>query len=200
MEKDRSTRVIAMVALLIAIVGVSIGFAAMSTQLNISGTAEVNPASWNIKFANLSGPNLTGAATESTAPTINGTSSTNISTFALNLTKPGDSVTYTFDIQNTGTLNAVLDTLTKAVTPTCTDSGTLNDTPAQKDATVVCSNIAYTLKYTSGGATVAQDDTLAAGQSRNVTLKLEYLSSASEVPLDSVSITDLGITLLYVQQ
>ena len=43
MEKDRSTKIIAIAALLIGIVGLSLGFAAFSNTLTISSSAEVTP-------------------------------------------------------------------------------------------------------------------------------------------------------------
>ena len=44
MEKDRTTKVVAICALLLAVVGVSLGFAAFSQNLKISSTATVTPS------------------------------------------------------------------------------------------------------------------------------------------------------------
>lgn len=195
MEKQRSTKVIALIAMLVAIVGVSIGFAAMSTQLNIAGTAEMNPATWSIKFENLSAASVTGAATEVTAPTINGTSTT-IGTYAVNLTKPGDSVKYIFDIKNAGTMNAILSSFTKSATPTCVGTGA----NAIADAALVCANLVYSLKYTvAPGDPITQNDTLTAGQARQAELLISYPSSVTVLPDAKVTITGLGITLVYTQ-
>ena len=46
-------------ALVLSVVGISIGFAAMSTDLTINGSAEVVPSSWDIKFKDLSSPTIT---------------------------------------------------------------------------------------------------------------------------------------------
>ena len=192
MKKDRSPRILAIAALIIAIIGLSVGFAAMSTTLQINGTAEMNPATWDIRFENLSAPTITGGATVLTAPTL---SNTQIGTFGISLTKPGDSVTYTFDIRNAGTINADLGSITP-LAPTCVGTGA----SAAADATLVCNNISYTLTYTAGGAAVSATDTLDAGQSRNVTLRLTYLSTATQLPNALVNINNLGITLVYVQR
>ena len=44
MEKDRGTKAIAIVALLIGVVGLSVGFAAMSSTLTIESSADVAPS------------------------------------------------------------------------------------------------------------------------------------------------------------
>jgi len=191
MERKRTEKVIAVVALVIAIIGLSIGFAAMSTTLQIQGTAQMNPATWEIRFENLSAPVITGDATVTTAPVL---SDTTIQTFAVTLTKPGDSVTYTFDVTNAGSINALLGTFTKAANPTCTGTGAA----ATADAAIVCGNLIYTLTYT-GGAAVGANDTLLAGQTRNMTLRIEYSATATQLPQALVNISNMGITLLYVQ-
>ena len=112
-EKERGAKVIAIVALLIAVVGLTIGYAAYSTTLTIDGSANVDPASWDVHFAYKSGNSLTatttGNAVENTAPTL---AATAISGFAVTLKAPGDSVTYDFSVKNGGTLDARLDTFT----------------------------------------------------------------------------------------
>jgi len=178
-------------ALMIAIIGLSVGFAAMSTNLQITGTARMDPANWEVKFANLSTPIITGDATVITAPTL---TDTNIGTYQVELTKPGDSITYTFDVTNTGTINARITTFTMP-NPTCTGTGT----SATADATIVCNNLVYTLTYTANGATVGLNDILPAGQTRNMTLRISYPSTVSVLPNNLVNITDLGITIVYMQ-
>ena len=53
MERDRSAKIIAIVALCIAIVGLSIGFAAFSSNLTISSSANVkpDPSSFDVNFS-----------------------------------------------------------------------------------------------------------------------------------------------------
>jgi hypothetical protein len=190
MKKRRSANILVLSALILGAIGITVAFAAIQTTLNIQGTALFNTATWDVKFQNLSAPVLTGDATVATPPTL---ASTLIGTYAVVLTKPGDSVTYTFDVTNTGSLDAVIGTYTKATNPTCTGTGA----NAVADAALICGNLTYTLKYTSGGANVAQSDTLAAGQTKNLTLKIA--SGGSSLPTDDVNITDLGITIVYVE-
>ena len=196
MEKGRKTKAVAIVALIVAVLGLTVAFAALSTTLTINGTAEVNTATWDIHFENLSSAVTTGDATETTAPTIqvgaDSKPNTKIGDFKVQLTKPGDSVTYTFDVKNTGTIDATLGTLTIG-TPVCT-----SNTSVDEDETIVCDNLTYELTYTDGGTPVAQNDTLNKGETKNLTLKLAF--DGDELPTDDVSITGLDVTMIYNQK
>ena len=198
MEKERKTKTLATVALIVAVLGLTVAFAAMSTTLTINGTAEVNTASWDIHFENLSSAVTTGDATETTAPTIqtgaDSKPNTKIGDFKIQLTKPGDSVTYTFDVVNDGTIDAKLGTLTMG-TPQCTSNA---EPTVENDATIVCDGLTYELTYTDGGAPVAQDDTLNKGETKNLTLKLAFDGDA--LPTDDVAISGLDITMIYNQK
>lgn len=191
MTKRRSINILVLGALVLGAVAITVAFAAIQTTLQIQGTATMNTATWDVKFQNLSAPTLTGAASVGTAPTL---ASTLIGTYAVVVTKPGDSITYTFDVTNTGSLDAIIGTYTKAATPTCTG---VSATEAAADAALVCAGLTYTLKYTSGGANVALNDTLAAGQTKNLTLKLSY--DGASLPTDDVNITGLDISMVYVE-
>lgn len=196
MERERRSKVLAVIAILIAVVSLGVGFAAYSRDLTINGEAEVSASSWKVRFESLSSASLTGTAEETTAPTIN-TEDTNIGTYGVTLKTPGDSISYTFDIANNGTFDAEISSIS-IPTPTCTGSG-LN---AEQDAANVCANLEYTLTYTEGGAPVAQTDSLNASEKKNVTLKLTYKDtiSAEQLPQDDVTISNLGITINYVQK
>lgn len=193
MEKNRTTNLLILTALIMAVAGITIGYAALQTTFDIQGTATMQTATWDIAFENLSAPVLTGAASEATAPTL---SDTLIGTYSVLVTKPGDSVTYTFDVTNDGDLDAQIGTFTKAANPTCTG---VAGVPAQAtaDAALVCANLTYTLTYTVGGAVVNVGDTLTAGQTKNLTLALSY--SGSSLPTDDVNITGLNISMIYIE-
>lgn len=183
---DTKTRTIALAALLFAVIGVSVAFAAMSQTLTINGTATVSPA-FSVKFANLSGPNLTGGAQVIDAPTL---TSTHIGNYKVKLTKKDDKVVYTFDIKNTGTINATLATFTKP-SPVCSGTGDASVT----DGETVCNNLEYKLAYTNGGTLVQESDTLNASETKNVTLTIGYKSDS--LPINNVEISNLDITLVY---
>ena len=65
MERDRSAKIIAIVALCVAIVGLSIGFAAFSSNLTISSSANVkpDPSSFDVNFSTSNTSELDGTVT-----------------------------------------------------------------------------------------------------------------------------------------
>ena len=179
-------------SLVLSVIGISVGFAAMSTELNLNGSASVTPATWKIKFNNLSSPTIDGGATVVTAPTI--TSDTHIGNYEVELTKPGDSVVYTFDIANTGSIDAELNTYTFA-TPTITGTGA----SAASDETIVRNNLIYTLTYADGSA-INVNDTLDKGATKSLKLTVAYNATATDLPTAKVTISDMDVTFVYGQK
>ena len=182
MQNDKNFSIVGGVVLVLAIVAViGITYASLSQQLEINGEGTVKATTWEIKFANLAAATTVGSAVEVTAPTIN--------------TKPGDEVSYTFDIVNNGEINAELSSYTLP-TPTCTGNGD----SAETDSANICKNLNYSLTY-SDGTPVAQNDTLNAGETKNLKLTLGYKTTIanSELPLNDVVISNLGITMIYAQ-
>jgi len=178
MEKQgRMTRNMAVLAVIVAILAMSVGFAALQQSLSITGTTTVRAATWSISFANLRAPTLTGGAAidRPAALTINSTTLT----FEVSLSKPGDSVEYLFDVRNNGDINAKI--------------GGINLTGVAAAQAV---NVTYTLSY-ADNSPIALNDTLAAGQTRNLKLSLSYnnvpVLSAVDVPLS------LGANITYIQ-
>ena len=130
-----------LVIALVAMIGIV--YAAYSQNLNINGDATVKANSWNVHFANLSEAQLIGEAKQLTAPTIKNNSTT-IGDYSVLLSKPGDSVTYSFDVVNDGTFNAGLDKINIS-RPTCTGTGE----SAEEDATKVCEHLQYYIYHPS---------------------------------------------------
>lgn len=196
----------AVAGILFSLVGGLVAYAAVSSQLPINGSAEFQPESWEVKFkaSSLSTPTLangglTGSATIATAPTL---SDTSISNFKILLKMPGDSGKYTFYVENTGALDAVLSTYV-STSPVCTGSGATKVV----DETLVCgADLSYTFKYIGGdlstnnltnGQEVAQNDILKAGTEVQLELKLEYSNAATNNPVGPVTIDGLNKTLIY---
>ena len=196
MEKERGAKIIAIVALLIAVVGLTVGYAAYSSTLNINGTANVDPASWKVNFGYKTGDSLTGTktghATETTAPTL---ADTTISGFDVTLKAPGDSVTYNFLIKNSGTLNARLANFTMG-TLTCAPNA--SGSISQEDATKLCGELTYTLTY-ADGSTITTGTTLNSSYSKELKLKLEWPSASTLSVSDDVKVTIGTTTFVYEQ-
>ena len=83
---------------IILLLAISVGYAALSTTLQINGTANVASNSWHIYFTNVQVK--TGSVTATTTPTISGTSTTTLS-WAVNLETPGDFYEYYVDVKMT---------------------------------------------------------------------------------------------------
>lgn len=197
MEKERGAKVIAIVALLIAVVGLTVGYAAYSSTLTINGTANVDPASWKVNFDYKNGTtSLTGTtkghATENTAPKL---ADTTISEFDVTLKAPGDSVTYNFLIKNSGTLNAKLANFTMG-TLTCAPNA--SSSISQEDATELCGELKYTLTY-AGGSTITTGEILNPNNSKELELKLEWPSASTLSVSDDVKVTIGATTFVYEQ-
>ena len=106
----RKTKIITIVALVIAIFGMTLGFAAFSTTLNISTSATVAPNSedFKINFIGIDGDNIVKVVdatikTENAMISDDGQSITGINA---NLGKPGDYVVYKVYIENNSDYDA----------------------------------------------------------------------------------------------
>lgn len=172
--------------LIMGIVSMTIVYANFTRRLQIVNTAQVNNTNWDIHFENLvKVPNSDNNAAEVISePTIS-TGKTIISGLDVNLNKPGDYVTYTFDIVNAGDLDAKLYSYVKS-TPTCTPSNS------------ICDSVEYTLKYTNGN-NIETSDTLTVGERKNVTMTLKLNNSVTTMPSDKIEITNLNAVFDYVQ-
>ena len=120
MEKSRKIKILSIVALVLAITGMSLGFAAFSATLNISSSASVSPNSSNfaivfstaddwhdapdsgVKF-DLTGTGVGGAIAKTAF-----LSSYYISGIEANFTNSGQEVNYTFYVHNAGAYDAYL--------------------------------------------------------------------------------------------
>lgn len=199
-NNGREMKILVVAALIISIVAIGIGFAAFSETLTINGNASVQTSSWKVKFSELGSATLTGTAAEVTKPTL---SDTTIGTYNATFKTPGDSISYKIKVSNTGSYNAKITTATIPV-PTCT--GKSGEGTAEADAGKVCDKLTYTLVYDtddtqSAGQAVQVGDTLDAGETRPMVLTLKYteFTDATLLPAADVSISNLGVTLVYSQ-
>lgn len=181
--------------LAVGLIGITIAYAALTQQLKIEGTAKVASSKWDVHFGTVNPGQATGYAT---AGTLAKTGETTIAGDIGTLKAPGDSITYTFDIENAGDINAIIDTVTGGQSFTCTSA-----TKSVADA--VCKDLTYSIKYTDGNATIAKGDQLAKATNtstptkKNVTLTLTYKSTATTLASEDVTVTADPMTITYVQ-
>lgn len=182
--------------LAIGLIGITVAYAALTQQLKIEGTAKVASSKWDVHFGTVSV--VGNAQGYATAGTLAKTGETTIAGDIGTLKAPGDSITYTFDIENAGDINAIIDTVTGGQSFTCTSA-----TKSVADA--VCKDLTYSIKYTDGNATIAKGDKLAKATNsstptkKNVTLTLTYKSTATTVASEDVTVTADPMTITYVQ-
>ncbi len=188
MDRSRRFKIISIFILILAVIGLSIAYAAMSEVLSITGTAKMNSADWNIKFNNLT-VTKTGDATF-ILPKL---SDTSLLDYEVNLTKPGDGVTFNFDVTNNGNMDARIGTLT-IEKPECVGTGS----NSVNDAKTVCNNITYKLKNLDG-EDVKVGDFLEKKTTKTLQLSLIYDSDADSLPSDDVTVKGLNINIIYDQ-
>lgn len=160
MEKSRNFKIIAVIALIVAIFGLSVGFAAFSTALNISTSqSAVRPdeTTFNVSFSSsgtsfleedVVGQVSDNASMTSTAAKIDNSNYKNpvINNLSAKFTEPGQSVTYTFYAYNGGSYDAYLKSISflnvdgknqnKVCAPIITDDGAGNLSSSATDSLV----------------------------------------------------------------
>ena len=182
MEKERRTKALVIVVLLVVIAGLTVAFAALSTTLNINGTAYLDAAKWGIRFENLSSPTKVGKATTTGTAKIEETKAAEITGMNVSLSIPGDKVTYTVDLVNKGTINAKIDNIEKTVL-----------TSEQQRY--------LTFKVTDkNGYEIKQGDILEKGETKKITITIEFIKDLTKEDLPKQTSTiSLSYKLNFVQ-
>ena len=136
MERNRQIKVLSIIALVLAIVGMSLGFAAFSSTLTISSSASVTPNSND--FAVYLYPYVTSLSASAPAISVNGVATggatgtnlefmeggiSGISGLYANFTAPGQTVSYSFYAGNAGEYDAYL----RGITFTALSNGSYKD-------------------------------------------------------------------------
>ena len=214
MEKNRGSKIVAVIALCIAVAGVTLGFAAFSNTLNIKPSASVNPSAstFNVDFSSSSSSVTTTAVTPTKNPTSlvagdatinNSGSSPEISGLTATFTEPGQDVTYTFYVHNVGEYIAYLKSITYgnaaggSTFRKCTAGSGTTDSLVQ----AACDDITVSVKVGSDAAVTATKSgitghSLAIDNNETVVVKIAYAAGGDRADGDfTVAFGD--IALLY---
>ena len=206
MEKERRIKTLSIMALIVAVLGLTVAFAALSQTLTITGTASIpnGTSTWNVHFDTTYGVNGVDVSQTSSNGTSYGqhgditVSGTSISGINAILTKPGESVTYGFQVKNEGNADAKISNFSL---PDLVCSSSV-------DVSSFCNeNIQVSLKYDEpdNKSDVKDTDVLLAHSSRKMVLKIEFVKkeTTQTLPSDDVSISfgseNSSITINYVQ-
>ena len=182
MEKERRTKALVIVVLLIVVAGLTIAFAALSTTLNINGTAYLDAAKWGIRFENLSSPTKIGSATTTGTAKIEESKSAEITGINVSLSTPGDKVTYTVDLVNEGTINAKIDKIEKT-------------TLTEEQQKYLTFKVTY-----KDGTEVSEGDILSKEERKNLIITIEFIKDLTKDDLPtSTNTISLSYKLNFVQ-
>lgn len=191
-SKENRVRNVVLGVLAVSLIGLTVAYAQLTQRLNINGTAKSKSNTWDIHFENLKSTVTGNAVLSQDNPLTIVSNSTTISGSVGNLSLPGDSIVYTFDIANKGTISAQLSADPIISTPECSS----NDATG---ATVVCENVIYTLTY-ADGSKIKTGDILEKGEKKAAKLTLSLKDSMSSVPSAEVDITNIAAVLNYNQK
>lgn len=169
---NRDKKNVMIVALLIAVVFMSVGYALLSTELDVSGTSKIIDPVWDVKIVSISSTETEGYGTSINASVENKSRAK----FNAQFQMPGDKVTYVINVKNEGTMDAKLNSIT--ITPENYSEGF----------------IVYTIDGLEAG------DTLNAGESKMFTLSASYNSEKTETPgIDDLT-KEITLILDYIQK
>ena len=199
-NNDKFVRYVAIIALLIAVAGVSVGFAAFSNTVNIKATAQVTPDGGSYQGGTLSTdddsvvpgnvvPTTTGGATGDTA--VLGTDT--IQNMKARFTAPGQSVKYSFYGYNNSDFVTYLNSVVFGAKSCTPGTGATSSY-----VSAACNGISMSIKV--GSQTFTTDNTNVSGHSVNsgnseaIEVTITYATGSTEAdgPFD----VDFGTTVL----
>ena len=167
--------------LIILLLSISLGYALLSTNLNIVGTTVVKDNKWDIYFDNVQVKS--GSVTAST-PAID-TAKTTVS-YSVNLNLPGDYFEFTVDAKNAGTIDGMISAV----------SSKLNST----EITTLPNYLEYSVSY-SDGVAIQNNHLLEAGKTETYKVRVGYKKDISATDLPSTEQTlNLTFSVTYVQE
>ena len=175
----RNRRVLYMILgiLLVSISSLTIIYAALSVTLSIVGNSEVVASSWDVHLENVK---VTSGSVSGTAPSITGGTTV---TFSTNLTTPGDFYEFKIDVVNDGSIDAMIDGVSK--TPTLT--------------TAQAKYLKYEVEY-QNGESINTRQLVKKNDFVRLKVRLEFRKdiTASDLPTTSETL-NLAFTVNYVQ-
>ena len=204
-------QMVTVVALFIAVVFISVGFALMSTALNVQGTVKVVPATWDVHFVPSSyefSANSTDAddtVNPSSTPTAATFNDTTFSGYEITLTKPGDKGTITFDVENLGDIDAKVSSVN--IGPSAFAGEATDPDKKAADEVLVRDNVTYTITW-ADGTDITTNDVLTkvtapgvASATGKKTIKIEalYNPNATTMPSAPVVISGKDLSITFTQ-
>ena len=175
MRKKKSSLIIVIILLVLFL---GLGYAYLTTTLNINGTTDVDSNTWNIYWDNVQVTSGSVTGTQVTQmPTID-TNKTTVS-FQIRLKEPGEYYEFTVDATNDGTIDAMIDTITKT-----------NNIPDY---------LYYIVTY-EDGIEIEQNQLLKANTTEKYKVRVEYRTNINPNQLPSTAQSlNLSFSVTYIQ-
>ena len=197
-ESKNSNRNLFVVAVLsTALLGVTMAYALLSQQLNITmEQVTQNAMTWNVGFDTSSAVTPVKTGSSGSACGVANVTTTDVSiTGSTVLLAPGDKCTYHLKIKNTGSIDAAL----ASITPTAPTSTDTNMSCTANGASIVCDNISYLLTTDANGTSPLTTGSILAHTSGTLDVYLvASFTGESETSTDQVQ-TSARFQIVYNQ-
>ncbi len=194
MNKDRKGMYISILALVIAVIGVTIAYAALSTSLKVKfGKVTRSAFTWDISLESGTVEGIAAGTSGTTCGTATITENS-AEVDAVKLDKPGDMCYYPITVKNKGDIDANLKSIT-ATSPT----GVACDNSIE--GKLVCGNVVYKLTKDTTGINLlkrGEQRVLKTNGTSDFYLVVSY-EVAENVLNAEVTHTGAGFTLVYGQ-
>lgn len=197
---------------LFCVFGLTVAYSALSTTLNISGSAQVNSSEWSFtvtennvsewapdfgdsKFTVLGNMIAYDTGSVVKKPTISGTT---LSGFELSLVKPGDIVRIYYLVTNIGSIPAMYKSITNS-TPTITSStGNSSDVTWAQNNVVIESNVAAMSSEGYLETVLPGDTVVCPGQSVIVQVGAR-VADVDSIPTGAVTFSNINTEVIFDQ-
>ena len=175
--KDRKVLYMILGIVFISVFTLTVAYAALNAVLNISGSAQVSSAEWDVHFDNIK---VINGSVSGDDPRI---TSATTATFSTVLNMPGEFYEFTIDVVNDGSIDAMIENITK--TPTLTSEQ--------------AKYLKYDITY-QNGESITTRQLVEKNSFVRLKVRLEYRSdvTSSDLPKTSETLT-LGLKLDYIQ-
>ncbi len=165
------------IPLLILIIGISVGYAYLSSTLRISGRTSMPGMAWDVHFENAqedsdSVPSVSPISLEKNNTKLN---------FNTLLKVPGEKYSFTVDVVNKGTIDAMVDEI--LLTGLSINQSKISE---------------FQVSYIDGSE-ITKNDLLKAGDSEKVRVTLKYLDITEETLNSEDEEMDLSVNIKYIQ-
>ena len=189
MYRNERTSNIILIVLAVCLIGITVAYATLSQNLNISGVAKVDKTSWNIHFTNVLTPKVEGQATGGKAVLNDGKTVLTISEGTLSA--PGDKIVYTFDVINEGDLPAEVETTLTQMESCKAENGS--------DVSIFCNKIGLDLVYKDTNEKVQKSDRLLSGETKTLNLIITYDKDKllTTLPTSPIVLSNITSTINY---